>query len=518
MTDAAVAARWRSRHRSTPRSGWRCSTTLSEQPLAPGTLVRVPLGRREVPGIVWQRRADGAPPAAGLRPLAAPCCRRCRRWPPMARADRLRRRLLPARRRRTGAGGAAARTAQARRHRGWRGAWRGCSASRPARRRCRPPRRRGAPALSAEQQRRSWRRSMAALAPRRRRSRCCCTASPAAARPRSTCTPPTPRWQQRPAGAGAGARDQPHAAARGALRRALPGPRAGQPAQRPDAGAAAAPLAAGAPGPGRPGAGHAAGGVRVDAAAGADRRRRGARPLVQAAGRRALLGARPGRLARAPAERVPVLLGSATPSLETWQRAAGGPLPAAGAGPRASAAARMPRGAAGRHGRAAARQRPARPRARAAAAGGDRASASARGEQSLLLLNRRGYAPVLHCGACGWKSGCPHCSAWRVFHKADRTLRCHHCGLTERVPRACPDCGNLDIAPIGRGTEKLRGAAGRAAARRAHRPHRRRHHARQGRARARSWPPCMPARSTCWWARRWWPRGTTSAASRWWRR
>jgi primosomal protein N' (replication factor Y) len=62
---------------------------------------------------------------------------------------------------------------------------------------------------------------------------------------------------------------------------------------------------------------------------------------------------------------------------------------------------------------------------------------------------------VLHCGACGWKSGCPHCSAWRVFHKADRTLRCHHCGLAERVPRACPDCGNLDIAPIGRGTEKL---------------------------------------------------------------
>ena len=78
-----------------------------------------------------------------------------------------------------------------------------------------------------------------------------------------------------------------------------------------------------------------------------------------------------------------------------------------------------------------------------------------RGEQSLLLLNRRGYAPVLHCGACAWKSGCPHCSAWRVFHKADRTLRCHHCGFTERVPRACPECGNLDIAPIGRGTEKL---------------------------------------------------------------
>jgi primosomal protein N' (replication factor Y) (superfamily II helicase) len=76
-------------------------------------------------------------------------------------------------------------------------------------------------------------------------------------------------------------------------------------------------------------------------------------------------------------------------------------------------------------------------------------------EQSLVFLNRRGYAPVLHCTDCGWKSGCPHCSAWRVFHKLDRTLRCHHCGLTDRVPRACPECGNLDVAPIGRGTERL---------------------------------------------------------------
>jgi primosomal protein N' (replication factor Y) len=72
-----------------------------------------------------------------------------------------------------------------------------------------------------------------------------------------------------------------------------------------------------------------------------------------------------------------------------------------------------------------------------------------------VFLNRRGYSPVLHCADCGWKSGCPHCSAWRVFHKGERTLRCHHCGFTERVPRACPECGNLDIAPLGRGTEKL---------------------------------------------------------------
>ncbi|MBP6156093.1 MAG: primosomal protein N' [Polaromonas sp.] len=78
-----------------------------------------------------------------------------------------------------------------------------------------------------------------------------------------------------------------------------------------------------------------------------------------------------------------------------------------------------------------------------------------RGEQSIIFLNRRGYAPVLHCADCGWKSECPHCSAYRVFHKIDRTLRCHHCGFTERVPRACPACGNADITPIGRGTEQL---------------------------------------------------------------
>ncbi len=78
-----------------------------------------------------------------------------------------------------------------------------------------------------------------------------------------------------------------------------------------------------------------------------------------------------------------------------------------------------------------------------------------RGEQSMLLLNRRGYAPVLYCADCGWKSECRHCSAFRVFHKGDRTLRCHHCGATDRVPRTCPSCGNADIAPLGRGTEQL---------------------------------------------------------------
>ncbi len=78
-----------------------------------------------------------------------------------------------------------------------------------------------------------------------------------------------------------------------------------------------------------------------------------------------------------------------------------------------------------------------------------------RGEQSLVFLNRRGYAPVLSCTACDWTSECPNCSAHRVFHKIDRSLRCHHCGHAERVPRSCPVCGNVDIVPVGRGTERL---------------------------------------------------------------
>lgn len=78
-----------------------------------------------------------------------------------------------------------------------------------------------------------------------------------------------------------------------------------------------------------------------------------------------------------------------------------------------------------------------------------------RGEQSLLFLNRRGYAPVLACPACDWLSGCPHCSANRVVHLKDGRLRCHHCGFDSAIPHSCPDCGNQDLRPLGRGTQKL---------------------------------------------------------------
>jgi primosomal protein N' (replication factor Y) (superfamily II helicase) len=155
---------------------------------------------------------------------------------------------------------------------------------------------------------------------------------------------------------------------------------------------------------------------------------------------------------RGKLEGAPVLLGSATPSLESWQRAEEGKYV------RLALPARIGGGVLPKVRLVDMNQQPKSSGANSAlsppliAALQDRI---ARGEQSLVFLNRRGYAPVLHCGDCGWKSACPHCSAWRVFHKLDRTLRCHHCGFTDRVPRACPDCGNLDIAPLGRGTEKL---------------------------------------------------------------
>ncbi len=79
----------------------------------------------------------------------------------------------------------------------------------------------------------------------------------------------------------------------------------------------------------------------------------------------------------------------------------------------------------------------------------------ARGEQSLVFLNRRGYAPALACPACGWVKGCRRCSANMVVHLAAQRLRCHHCGLAEGIPRACPECGNPDLQAFGRGTQRI---------------------------------------------------------------
>ncbi|MCU6500756.1 primosomal protein N' [Rugamonas sp. A1-17] len=78
-----------------------------------------------------------------------------------------------------------------------------------------------------------------------------------------------------------------------------------------------------------------------------------------------------------------------------------------------------------------------------------------RGEQSLLFLNRRGYAPVICCESCGWISECTRCTSFMVLHRPEHRLRCHHCSLEMRIPRHCPTCGNVDLQPLGRGTQRV---------------------------------------------------------------
>jgi primosomal protein N' (replication factor Y) len=80
------------------------------------------------------------------------------------------------------------------------------------------------------------------------------------------------------------------------------------------------------------------------------------------------------------------------------------------------------------------------------------------GRQSIIYINRRGYSPVLNCQACGWLSDCAKCSAHMVLHKIGeqkKNLCCHHCGVMQLVPKACPDCGNADLSPLGKGTQKI---------------------------------------------------------------
>ncbi|MDR3428906.1 primosomal protein N' [Silvimonas sp.] len=77
------------------------------------------------------------------------------------------------------------------------------------------------------------------------------------------------------------------------------------------------------------------------------------------------------------------------------------------------------------------------------------------GGQVLVFINRRGYAPVLACHECGWIASCKRCTARLVLHREDRRLRCHHCGWESPPPVHCPDCGNADLQPLGFGTQRL---------------------------------------------------------------
>jgi primosomal protein N' (replication factor Y) (superfamily II helicase) len=146
---------------------------------------------------------------------------------------------------------------------------------------------------------------------------------------------------------------------------------------------------------------------------------------------------------------IPIALGSATPSLESWHHARSGRYKLLELRERAVRDAVLPRvklldmerdkpkDGLTSHLVAALRQR------------------MERGEQSLLFLNRRGYAPVICCEACGWISDCKRCTSFMVLHKPEHRLRCHHCSLELRIPRHCPTCGNVDLQPMGRGTQRV---------------------------------------------------------------
>ncbi|HCA27362.1 MAG TPA: primosomal protein N' [Betaproteobacteria bacterium] len=152
---------------------------------------------------------------------------------------------------------------------------------------------------------------------------------------------------------------------------------------------------------------------------------------------------------RAKQLNIPVVLGSATPSLESYHHTITGRYRRLTLGERAVANARPP----DVHLIDSRRHRPDQGlSAPLLAALGARL---ARGEQSLLFLNRRGYAPVLMCGACGWLSTCSRCTGRLVLHLRQQALRCHHCGHEARVPVACPDCGNTDLIAVGHGTQRI---------------------------------------------------------------
>jgi primosomal protein N' (replication factor Y) len=154
---------------------------------------------------------------------------------------------------------------------------------------------------------------------------------------------------------------------------------------------------------------------------------------------------------RARQRGVPIVLGSATPALETWRNAQTGRYRLLSLPERAHAEAAMPeiqlvdtRTDRARHGLSGALVQALR-------------DTLERGEQSLVFINRRGYAPTLYCQSCGHISSCPRCSAHLVVHRLRQgfQLRCHHCGLASRPPEFCPDCGALDLRPFGQGTQKL---------------------------------------------------------------
>ena len=152
---------------------------------------------------------------------------------------------------------------------------------------------------------------------------------------------------------------------------------------------------------------------------------------------------------RARQLQIPIVLGSATPSLETWQHVQSGRYRKLELRERASKDAVLPKVRLVDM----ERDKPGEGLTSSLVSAIKRRLEC--GEQSLLFLNRRGYAPVLACDACGWIGNCPRCTAFMVLHKPEHRLRCHHCSLEMRIPKSCPTCGNVDLQPLGRGTQRI---------------------------------------------------------------
>ncbi len=152
---------------------------------------------------------------------------------------------------------------------------------------------------------------------------------------------------------------------------------------------------------------------------------------------------------RANQRDVPIVLGSATPSLESYYNAQNGRYQLLKLKQRAVSQAQLPQVRCLNTGNIA-MQEGLSPATLAAVR-----ERLLRKEQSLIFINRRGYAPVLMCTACGWLSGCPNCAGKLVLHLKDRSLRCHHCGHQEQVPHLCPSCGNTDLQAVGAGTQRV---------------------------------------------------------------
>jgi primosomal protein N' (replication factor Y) len=154
-------------------------------------------------------------------------------------------------------------------------------------------------------------------------------------------------------------------------------------------------------------------------------------------------------IARGKQAAVPVVLGSATPSLESYAHALAGRYQLIELKQRAISQAQLPAIELADLKHLPLDNGLTRPAVQALT------ETLARGEQGLVFLNRRGYAPALYCPSCAWVSPCPRCSARLVLHRTSHRLKCHHCGFETRIPPECPSCGNPDLKALGQGTQRL---------------------------------------------------------------